>query len=64
MEEAIKQIKDLEKIIYSHKKTFTDDQLAPFLTTQIMVYTETKQYDKAASSAKEYIQNFKKASVD
>ena len=60
MEEAIKQIKDLEKIIYSHKKTFTDDQLAPFLTTQIMVYTETKQYDKAASYANEYIRILKK----
>jgi two-component sensor histidine kinase len=60
MEEAIKQIKDLEKIIYSQKKTFTDDQLAPFLTTQIMVYTETKQYEKAASYAKEYTRILKK----
>jgi len=59
-EEANKQIKDIEKIIYSHKIPLTDNQRSPFLATQISVYTAIKQYDKAASSANEYVQLLKK----
>jgi two-component sensor histidine kinase len=59
-EEAIQQIKEAEKIISSHKESLTDPQRASFLSAQIMVYAATKQYDKAASSAKEYVQLLKK----
>ena len=58
--EAIEQIKDIEKIIYSQKRPLADEHQAAFLSTQVLVYTETKQLDKAAPSAKEYVRLLKK----
>jgi tetratricopeptide (TPR) repeat protein len=50
-EEAIQQIQDIEKIIANHKKRLTDDQQAAFLSTQMMIYTVSIQYDMSASYA-------------
>jgi two-component sensor histidine kinase len=58
--EAIQQIEDAEKILASHKTPLADYQQASFISTQILVYIATKQYDKAASSAKEYVRLLKK----
>jgi two-component sensor histidine kinase len=59
-EEAIQQIEDAEKIIASHKTPLADYQQASFLSTKVLVYIATKQYDKAASCAREYIRLLKK----
>jgi two-component sensor histidine kinase len=59
-EEAIQQIKDVEKIISSRKKTLPDNQRASFLSTQVLVYGATKQYDKAEPRAKELAALLKK----
>ena len=58
--EAIQQVKEMEKIISSRKEPLADLQQAAFLSTQVMVYTVTKQYDKAASCVKEYLLLLKK----
>jgi two-component system, sensor histidine kinase PdtaS len=60
MEEAIQQIKEAQKIISSHKERVADFRTASFLAAQILVYAAAKQYDKAASSAKEYVHLLKK----
>jgi two-component system, sensor histidine kinase PdtaS len=59
-EEAMQQIKDLEKIISSQKKPFDDDTQAAFLSIQLTVYGSTKHYDKAVTSANEFIRLLKK----
>ena len=59
-EEAIKEIKDVEKIISSRKKTLGDDQRASFLSSQVLVYGATKQYDKAEPCARELAALLKK----
>jgi two-component system, sensor histidine kinase PdtaS len=59
-EEALQQIKGLEKMIGSQKETFDDDQQAAFLSIQLMVYGSTKHYDRAASCAKEFVRLLKK----
>ena len=52
-EEAIQQIEEVEKIISSRKKTLPDAPRASFLSTQVLVYGATKQYDKAGPRAKD-----------
>jgi two-component sensor histidine kinase len=59
-EEAIRQVKDVENIISSRKKTLPDYQRASFLSTQVLVYGATKQYDKAEPRAKEFAMLLKK----
>jgi two-component system, sensor histidine kinase PdtaS len=58
--EAIQQIEDAEKIITNHKTPLADYQQASFLSTQLLVYAAAKQYDKAASFAKDYVRLLKK----
>ena len=59
-EEALQQIKDLEKIMGSQKETFEDDQQAALLSIQLTVYGSTKHYDRAVSCAKEFARLLKK----
>ena len=59
-EEAIKEIKDIEKTLSSRKKNLPDNQRASFLSTQVLVYGATKQYDKAEPRAKELAALLKK----
>jgi two-component sensor histidine kinase/tetratricopeptide (TPR) repeat protein len=59
-EEAIQQIKELEKIIDIHKEHLSDEQQAAFLSTRVMVYGSTKHYDKSISDAREFIRLLKK----
>jgi two-component sensor histidine kinase len=59
-DEAIKQIKDLEKIISSRKKPLPDFQQSAFLSTELLVYIAIKQYEKAAYYAKQQVRLLKK----
>jgi len=59
-EEALQQIREIEKFLSNHKKQLGDNQQASFLTTQVMVYWVMKQYDKAEFCAKEYVGLLKK----
>jgi two-component system, sensor histidine kinase PdtaS len=59
-DEALFQIKDLAKIIDSHKNPLDDDQQAAFLSVQVRVYGVTKKYDREQSCAKEFIRLLKK----
>jgi len=59
-EEALQQIKGLEKMIGSQKETFDDVQQAAFLSIQLTVYGSTKHYDRAVSCAKEFVRLLRK----
>jgi two-component sensor histidine kinase len=58
--EALTQLKDAEKILYSHRELLSEEGQAAFLSIQIMVYGVTKQYDKSSFCAREYIRLLKK----
>jgi two-component system, sensor histidine kinase PdtaS len=59
-EEAVGQLKDIEKLISSRKKPLPDFQQSAFLSTEVLVYVGIKQYEKAASYAKQYVRILKK----
>ena len=59
-EQALQQIKDLEKVIGGQNETVDDVQQAAFLSIQLTVYGSTKHYDRAISSAKEFVRLLKK----
>ena len=59
-EEAIGQLRDIERKISSRKKPLPDFQQSAFLSTEILVYVGTKQYEKAASYAKQYVRILKR----
>ena len=57
---ALQQIKELEKGINSRQTPLDDDRQAALLSLQVTVYSSTKQYDKAISSATAFIRLLKK----